>query len=215
MQPCWWRKEKVPTDTTAVDNVIKENRMKIEVTTRIRQLLTEATESPRISQEQKHEILRSFDEDSVSFSLVKTLCLKLRQKNRGPWIDEVCKGSKIILRPPPKRQKSPELLKRLEELQNREDERKYQAMVKNVAKGDFVDTSFQLLPSFRLQIAFGAQVVLTMVVFYLLGSYGSRMYSTNPTIQALGGVLGLTFGLILETTLFIIRSIPTENTKRR
>ena len=81
-------------------------------------------------------------------------------------------------------------------------------MVHNVAKRDFEDNSFNILPNARLQLSFGAHVPVTMLVLFLLGSYASSAFADGHVLQALGGVFGFVFGLILETTLFIIRSVP-------
>ena len=176
-------------------------------------MVDEATD---VSPELKEDARLSRKEASVPFALVKKCCLALRGTEKdGPWINEVCKGSRIVVSPPRKRQCSPEFLEKLEELRRKEEDRKYQQMVHNVAKRDFEDNSFNFLPNARMQLSFGAHVLITMLVFFFLGSFGSRAFADSPVLQALGGVLGLVFGLVLETTLFIIRSIPIKNPKTK
>lgn len=198
-----WRKSILPIDA-----------MKLEVTEKLLELLKTATESSTLSSALKHEAFVYVDAPEVPFSVIKSLCVALRgEDSEGPWVHQVCKGSRIMLSPPPKRQRSSELVKRLEQLQRQEDERVYRAMVGNVAKRDYEDHSFKLLPSLRLQLSFGAHVLLTMVVFFLLGSYATRVFSDKPAFQALGGVVGLAVALVLETTLFMVRSIALEKPK--
>ena len=43
-----------------------------------------------------------------------------------------CKGSSLVLEPPPVREKSPELIARLARRQRAEDQRKYDAMVHDI-----------------------------------------------------------------------------------
>ena len=190
--------------------------MRVEMTTALCGLLTAVEESTDVSPSLKEDARVFHKTASVPFALVKKCCLALRgTEEDGPWINEVCKGSRIVVSPPKKRQCSPEFSKRLEELRRKEEDRKYQKMVHNVAKRDFEDNSFNILPNARLQMSFGAHVLVTMLVFFLLGSYASRAFADSPVLQALGGVFGLVFGLILETTLFIIRSVPTKNPKTK
>lgn len=183
--------------------------MLLQKTEKINGLIHTALLSEQIDSSVKHQLHEYSEKECIPYQLVKIVCLKLQEeKEEGPWIHEVCRGSELVLTPPAARKRSPELIARLEKLQHQVDEAAYQKMVQNVAQGDNADDSFTLLPTFRLQLSFGAHVLLTMFVFYLLGSYATRAISDRPGFHALGGAIGLTFGLILETTLFIVRSIP-------
>lgn len=186
--------------------------LQLKNTEKISSLLRNALSSSSVDDALKKRIQDCIEDEGVPFVLLQELCPLLRDggEEEGPWIHEVCRGSKLVLSPPPKRTRSPELLARLEKLQHQVDEANYQKMVKTVSKGDDEDRSFNLLPTLRLQLSFGAHVLLTMFVFYLLGTYASRVFSDKPGIHALGGAVGLSIGLILETTLFIIRSIPLK-----
>eukprot|EP00210_Caulerpa_lentillifera_P009024 g8613.t1 len=181
-------------------------------TEKIRILLQTAIETPSVNSDLKRRIQDAIDCEGIPFDLLQSLCPLIRDGGEaGPWIHEVCQGSKLILNPPPERKRSPELLNRLKQLQHQVDEVAYQKMVQSVSLGDNEDRSFNLLPTLRLQLSFGAHVLLTMFVFYLLGSYATHYFSDKPGFRALGGAAGLTFGLILETTLFMIRSVPLKN----
>ena len=50
----------------------------------------------------------------------------------GPWLHEACQGGGLLLEQPPKREKNPELLARLELLRRQDEERRYNAMVHDV-----------------------------------------------------------------------------------
>ena len=58
----------------------------------------------------------------------------LQPKADSPWMHEACKGSKLILSAPPKREKSKELLERLSRLQQQVDQNSYNKMVAEVTQ---------------------------------------------------------------------------------
>ncbi|GIL71871.1 hypothetical protein Vretifemale_2332 [Volvox reticuliferus] len=71
-----------------------------------------------------------------------------------------------------------------------------------------------ILPTSRLQLSFGAHVLVTMFTFWALAYYGSKLYLSYDELWAgMLGALGLTAGLLLETLLLIVRSnrpVPLE-----
>ena len=58
----------------------------------------------------------------------------VQPKADSPWIHEACKGSRLILSAPPKREKSKELLERLSRLQQQVDQNSYNKMVAEVTQ---------------------------------------------------------------------------------
>lgn len=68
-----------------------------------------------------------------------------------------------------------------------------------------------LLPSTRLQLSFGAHVLVTMFTFWAVAYYGTKMWFKYDELWAgLAGAVGLTLGLLVETGLLIIRSNRPE-----
>ncbi|GIL71870.1 hypothetical protein Vretimale_672 [Volvox reticuliferus] len=122
----------------------------------------------------------------------------------------------IILPIPPPKEKSPELQARLAQLQKALDNKRYSEMVADITvrerKAEELRNS--ILPTSRLQLSFGAHVLVTMFTFWALAYYGSKLYLSYDELWAgMLGALGLTAGLLLETLLLIVRSnrpVPLE-----
>ncbi|MEW5304294.1 MAG: hypothetical protein WDW38_011068 [Sanguina aurantia] len=130
---------------------------------------------------------------------------------------ELCHGSSLALRSPVTRERSPELLLHLQELQAQLDNKKYASMVSDITTSekraeDAKDAA--IMPSLKQQLGFGMHVLVTMFTFFAVAYYGSKMYlGASETMAGLGGVLGISFALVLETTLLIIRTnrlVPLE-----
>ncbi|GMH33028.1 hypothetical protein BSKO_00862 [Bryopsis sp. KO-2023] len=193
-------------------------------TNRIRGVLGEASRAEALPETLRETASKLLGEDVVPWRTLRDICEAMREKHifgserqTGPWLNEVCAGSGPDLKSPKPREKSPELLARLEELQRKVDEKDYRRMVGPSAEAEHAaKEEVSLLPTFRLQISFGAQVILTMAVFYILGTYAGRAVSDDPVIQALSGVVGFSLGLILETFLWMLlsREGRSENYKK-
>ncbi|CAI5492427.1 unnamed protein product [Closterium sp. Naga37s-1] len=123
-----------------------------------------------------------------------------------------------------------ELEARLAALKEAEEQRQYRELVRDVvpkgAKGrgaiggaggvdDEEDFGGQggssYLASYREQLGFGMHVVGVMFTCYLLGHFAaSALIKDQPALHPVGGAVGLIFGMLLETTLFIIRTTQLE-----
>ncbi|CAI7735098.1 unnamed protein product [Closterium sp. NIES-54] len=148
------------------------------------------------------------------------------------WLlHEVLEGSHVLLPAPPEPpKKSAELEARLAALKEAEEQRQYRELVRDVvpkgAKGrgaiggaggvdDEDDFGGQggssYLASYREQLGFGMHVVGVMFTCYLLGHFAaSALIKDQPALHPVGGAVGLIFGMLLETTLFIIRTTQLE-----
>lgn len=193
-------------------------------TARLQEFLKFAADHESLPSESRERALRLQGESSLPWRALEELCSAVRSAGggggEGPWLHKICVGAVFDLEAPKPRQKSPELIKRLEELQGKLDDQVYRKMVGGVARREFeAQQDFSLLPTFQLQASFGIQVILTMAVFYMLGNAGGKAVSEEPVVQALAGVGGLVFALILETVLWIIRSseskVPEALKKKR
>eukprot|EP00775_Hariotina_reticulata_P013375 gene13375-13502_t len=123
-------------------------------------------------------------------------------------------GSSLVLPKPPVRQRSKQLQQRLVKLQEQIDEQRYTAMVADVTTAEqraAAALSDPFFPTTKLQLSFGMHVIVTMGAFFALFYYAGRfLMPENKTLAALLGALGLTAGLLLETTLLIIRQNMPE-----
>lgn len=104
---------------------------------------------------------------------------------------------------------------KLEEMAER---KAYAELVKDITPRMNTDEPFS---SYKDQIGFGLHVVLIMFTGYLVGYAAFRaLFGHSPAMSAAGGILGLVFGMLVETFLFIIRTSnpdprsSTSNTSR-
>lgn len=194
------------------------------ITDRLQEFLETAAQHECLPSELRDKASKLQGESSVPWRALEELCSAVRStgasRNVGPWLHDICVGAVFNLEAPKPRQKSPELIKRLEELQGKLDDQQYRKMVQGVARREFAaQETFTLLPTFRLQASFAIQVILTMAVFYILGHSAGKAVSDEQVVHALGGVAGLAFGLLMETVLWMIRSseakVPEALLKKR
>lgn len=76
--------------------------------------------------------------------------------------------------------------------------------MKDIAPMKGVDEPFSL---YKDQLGFGAHVVLIMFTCYLVGYTAFKaLFGQSAVMNTAGGLIGLVFGLLLETLLFIIRT---------
>jgi hypothetical protein len=144
----------------------------------------------------------------------------------------------LLPSPPPPRPRPPELTARLQRLREMQEDQKYAAMLKDASPAEAAEVLRQmrrrnprsggrpgdaaqggddeeegegdaLLPTTRLQLSFGLQVVVTMGAFFALGYYGGKAATRgSEAAGALLGTVGLVAALLLETSLFVVRSSP-------
>ena len=106
--------------------------------------------------------------------------MRRKAKPQQDWLlHQICHGSSLALAPPPQRHKSPELQARLKKLQEELDNKRYNEMVSDITcaerKADEMRGS--LLPSVRLQLSFGAHVLVTMFTFWAAAFYGCKWFA--------------------------------------
>eukprot|EP00898_Chlorokybus_atmophyticus_P007961 jgi/Chlat1/8166/Chrsp76S07614 len=175
------------------------------------------------------------DGEPVPYGLLKRAVVALRareekeKKKHGSglggeqqscWLHEITAGSRVVLKSPAPREKSPELVERLEQLRTAAEDRAYAAMVSDVpgagmatpentamrgGEGGEGDQDVELLGTYRQQLGFGMQVIVAMGTLYMLGLYVGRRLFDDAALQYLVGVVGLILGMLAETCLFIIR----------
>lgn len=203
-----------------MDTESYSGQLKICINKKIRRLMREfvATETP--PEHLKAQIQQLQDRIFVPWGLVDDMCQYMRTcsptPDGGPWLHKVCKGS---LQLPPlreARQYTPEFKAHLAKLQEQLDNKRYQQMVADIAPKEEASIGEEaLLPSTRLQLAFGAHVLVTMGTGFALAYYVVSMLGGGTTMAASFGALGMTAGMLLETFLFIVRSNAPPSLERK
>lgn len=148
--------------------------------------------------------------DPVPYTLLRDLWLQCPPHSR-PSLRQLLAGSAFVFRSPQPRQKSEELLARLEKLQDMVDRKAYNDIVKDVARNEEEPEYFS---SFKDQLGLGLHVIVTMFTGYLVGyAFFRSQFAGNPVLHAAGGIVGMVIGMLVETLLFIIRSSKFEEPK--
>ncbi|GIL45797.1 hypothetical protein Vafri_2942 [Volvox africanus] len=185
--------------------------LSLRVTESIASLLEEAVSCSGTSEIVKTDATRLRAFGSIQWNDLKSIVSELRKVNpaRPIYLHQLCSHRDVILPIPPPKEKSPELQARLAQLQEALDNKRYSEMVADITVGERKAEELRgsILPTSRLQLSFGAHVLVTMFTFWALAYYGSKLYLSYDELWAgLLGALGLTAGLLLETLLLIIRS---------
>jgi hypothetical protein len=197
----------------------------IEINNSIRRLIKAAEEDQEVLTEETRALLSSSEPCSsatIRWPLLKSIVEDLNRKGGGYLLHELCKGSNLSFpQPPPRPPRPKELDERNKILQDRLDEKQYQGWVADVTQKERAANELReeaaLLPTFWLQVGFTMHLIVTMGTFYAI-FYVASIYvgvdRIHPVWTHLAGVAGLTFGLLLETFLLIIRSNRPERMNR-
>ncbi|PKI45728.1 uncharacterized protein LOC116193304 [Punica granatum] len=173
----------------------------ISATESIRSFLLSASRDPHLS-EQLQELasdLRSLD--NVPYKPLRSIWIASSPDVR-PDLVRLFSGSGFVFTSPKPREKSEELKARLRKLAEMAEKKEYEELVKDIAPKKDVDEPFS---SYKDQLGFGLHVVVIMFTCYLLGFLAFRaLFSRDPVLSAAGGILGMVFGMLLETLRFII-----------
>lgn len=116
--------------------------------------------------------------------------------------------------------KSPDLIRHLQDLQNRLDQKLYDRMVRDVTSAErraeaAKDVS---LSSYKEQMRFGAHVISMMAVFFLFGYFACVRVVPSEALRVLCGVVCMFAAMVMETVLFIFkdaRDAQSANTAPR
>lgn len=112
--------------------------------------------------------------------------------------------------------RSPELEARLEVLRRRLEEKKYRAMVADVAPDFSRDEAAGKVGvhSFRAQASMGANVIATMLTTFAIGYYLCSVYFQNAEKALVGGIVGLTIGLLVDVIIVVLRVYSIDKHER-
>ncbi|CAA6669651.1 unnamed protein product [Spirodela intermedia] len=142
-------------------------------------------------------------QNSISYRSLRTIWLNSLPSTRPP-LRHLISSSEFVLQSPKPREKSEELKERLRNLGEMGERKAYRELVKDIVPKEEPSEPFS---SYKDQLGFGLHVVLIMFTGYLVGFAAFRaLFNHSAVMNAAGGILGLVCGMLLETTLFIIRT---------
>ena len=107
---------------------------------------------------------------------------------------------------PAARQRSPELVQRLETLRVRAEELQYQTLVTDVTLRESAERGRVPISGAMREIGYGVHVLSVMATCFLVALIAGRSLSSDPGIQCAIGALGMLLSLGVETALFVIRA---------
>mmetsp|Transcript_24277 Transcript_24277/g.43488 ORF Transcript_24277/g.43488 Transcript_24277/m.43488 type:complete len:250 (-) Transcript_24277:466-1215(-) len=192
--------------------------MLIKITPQIQALLKEAKTFDFLEEEIRVQ-LKSFDEsEGITWSFLKELIHILKSHNETKNVNlslaSLCHGGGLFFEPEQPRKPNPEHERRLEQLRNNLEERRYLEMVSDITSTERKAESMKgMLPTYRSQLSFGVHVIVAMFTLFCAFYYGAKWYlHLNELWCGLSGVLGLSVALVVETLLLIIRTNRPEKT---
>ncbi|XVF52334.1 hypothetical protein PTKIN_Ptkin05aG0010400 [Pterospermum kingtungense] len=175
----------------------------ITVTDSIRSFLLSASNDPRLSQELRELALTLSSRTDAPYQQIRSIWVGSHADTK-PRLLSLFSGSNFVFSSPKPPEKSEELKERLRKLKEIAERKEYQELVKDITPKKDLDEPFS---TYKDQLGFGLHVALTMFAGYLVGYLAFRaLFNHSPVMNAAGGILGLVFGMLLETLLFIIRT---------
>ncbi|KAG2432918.1 hypothetical protein HXX76_008648 [Chlamydomonas incerta] len=184
--------------------------LSLRVTEGVATLLEDAASCSSIPQDVREDARKLRGAEQIDWSSLKAVADAYRAANpsKPVYLHKLCSQRDVILPSPPVKEKSPELVARLAKLQAQLDNKRYDAMVADVTAAERkADELRGVLPNARLQLSFGAHVLVAMFTFWATAFYGTKIwFGWDPLWSGLAGAVGLACGLIIETVLLIIRT---------
>ncbi|XP_038876067.1 uncharacterized protein LOC120068388 [Benincasa hispida] len=174
----------------------------------IRSFLTSASIDSQLSDELRQIASDLASQQNIPYKPLRAIWFA-KESSARPDLLRLLAGSEFVLTSPKPREKSEELKARLKKLADVAERKAYQELVKDIAPKKPIEEPFS---SYKDQLGFGLHVVLIMFTGYLVGYALFRaLFRHDPIMSAAGGILGLVFGMLVETLLFIIRSSNYDN----
>ncbi|XP_068651164.1 uncharacterized protein [Aristolochia californica] len=178
----------------------------------IRAFLLSTSQNRQLSDELREIASNLYSQDSIPYRSLKSLWGASEPCTR-PKLLHLISGSGFIFLSPKPREKSEELKERLQKLTELAERKAYNELVKDITPRNDTIEPFS---SYKDQLGFGLHVVLIMFTGYLVGYATFRaLFNHSAVMNAAGGVVGLVFGMLLETVLFIIRFSNHDIPSRR
>ena len=186
----------------------------VRATPRVRGVLERAAGAPGLDGALRARARAAAEAEAVPWALVDACCTGLREAGgaggAGPYLHEALEGAEMVLPRAAKKPRDPGLDRKLREVRERLEEKRYRAMVKDVAAPEPAPA----FSSFREQLAFGLNTAV--VIFALAAAFftAAKGMAWGPQTQLAASLVGGTLGMVVETLLFIIRTNRPEKKRR-
>ncbi|GKU95771.1 hypothetical protein SLEP1_g9091 [Rubroshorea leprosula] len=168
----------------------------ISVTESIRSFFLSASWDPHLPLELRGFASNLSSQSNVTYKQLRNIWINTTAESRSDF-RQLFSASDFVFSRPKSREKSEELKARLRKLAELGE-------FKDIAPKKNMNEPFS---TYKDQLGFGFHVVLTMFTGYLVGYLAFRaLFNHSPVMNAAGGIMGLVFGMLLETLLFIIRT---------
>eukprot|EP00741_Cyanophora_paradoxa_P010795 tig00020539_g10437.t1 len=155
------------------------------------------------------------DEDGIELRRVVAAAASSRSKGaaRGPWLHELLSGSEVVLPRDldpacfPKKEKNPELEKRLEKLRAYAENQEYARMVSGLTVEQRREAERESMSSYFDQAGIGINILVSLITAFVVGHFLGRQWFDGDVAKSV--IVGLVFaivGLMIETWLFLFRA---------
>ncbi|XP_078438389.1 ER-based factor for assembly of V-ATPase [Wolffia australiana] len=169
----------------------------------INEFLLAAAREPRLSPDFQELVSNLLNQKSIPYKSLRDIWLKSSPQTR-PSLRRLLTGCHFVFQSPKPREKSEELKERLRKLEAMAERKAYRELIKDIVPKEEPSEPFS---SYKDQLGFGVHVVVMMFTGYLVGFTAFRaLFNHSAVMNAAGGILGLVCSMLLETTLFIIRT---------
>ncbi|PSC76566.1 Thymic stromal cotransporter [Micractinium conductrix] len=184
--------------------------MLLKLTPGLNRLLEEAAADQTLSQDLRAAAGAGAAAGASQWDTVKAAADAARARGDVvPTMQELCRGGGLAFPDRPKPVgKPPELQKRLDEARAKLEQQQYDRMVRDVTQHERAAAAAREggLSSYRQQMSFGVHVLAMMAAFYAFGHAAGMGITSNKTAHPFVGLLFMVCALVLETTLYIIRT---------
>jgi len=121
------------------------------------------------------------------------------------YIHEILQGSQVVVLPPPRRERSAESLKRLEQAKTELEKKRYQEMTWNVQSMHTRKMQERSeLKSASESLSIGLNVIVAMATLFVGGYFIAKASWSGTTTALAFGILASIVALLVESILFIL-----------
>ncbi|KNA13713.1 hypothetical protein SOVF_113840 [Spinacia oleracea] len=161
-----------------------------------------SSSSSNLSENLRKSALSLSSQSSIPYQSLRSIWASSDSTTR-PSLSLLLRGSSFLFTSPEPREKSEELKARLRKLEELAERKAYAELVKDITP----KKPNEPFSSYKDQLGFGLHVVVIMFTGFLFGYFAfNALFDHNPVMSTAGGILGLVFGMLVETLLFIIRT---------
>jgi len=145
--------------------------------------------------------------EAIPFEVVQLLASVRRGGTSGPpWLHKLVSGSKLAFERKEPKTKDPELVKRLEKLQAKVEEREYQRLVSSVTVHERAEADRSENRAVMSSGGEGVQILTAMFTAFCVCWFLAKGLTSSVPIQLMAGLGGLIVALVLESMLYTMRS---------